>query len=73
MAADVLEFIYNSEVPVLLHDQSEFIKDELFCEWAYIIDLDNNTLSVKNGANKTYSLLKLPSLEKLRKDCGDFE
>ncbi len=30
-------------------DGIEFIKDSLFCEWAYIINLDNNTLEVWKG------------------------
>lgn len=33
-------------------DNSEFIKDSLFCEWAYIINLDNKTLEVYKGFQK---------------------
>jgi len=73
MGADVLEFIYNADNPVLLKDDSKFIEDGLFCEWAYVIDLDKNTLSVKCGADKTYSLLKLPTVKKLAKDCKENE
>lgn len=69
MAAEVLEFIYNADKPVLLKDDSEFIKDGLFCEWAYIIDLDKNTLEVRGGKGKTYSLLKLPTVKKMENDC----
>lgn len=68
MAADVLDFVYHSEEPVFLSDNSEFIKDGLFCEWAYIINLDEGTFQVKNGADKTYSLKKLPSEKKFLKE-----
>lgn len=31
-------------------DSKEFIKDSLFCEWAYIINLDDNVFEIYKGA-----------------------
>jgi len=31
----------------------EFAADSLFCEWAYVIDLDKNTFEIYEGFNKT--------------------
>ena len=35
-------------------DSSKFIKDSLFCEYTYIINLDNECLEFYNGFQKTY-------------------
>ena len=34
-------------------DDSNFAADSLFCEWAYVIDLDKGTFEVYKGFNKT--------------------
>jgi hypothetical protein len=36
-------------------DNSDFIKDSVFCEWAYIINLDTNELEVYKGFQDTPS------------------
>lgn len=33
-------------------DSKTFLEDSLFCEWAYIIDLDNKVLEIYKGFNK---------------------
>ncbi len=49
-------------------DSKGFIKDDLFCEWAYIINLDTMKLEVKNGCPDTeFNLLSLPTKEKFLK------
>ena len=35
-----------------LHNQENFAGDSLFCEWAYVIDLDKGKLEVYKGFNK---------------------
>lgn len=53
--AEILEVIYNAPdvKEIKLASELEFAGDSLFCEWAYLVDLDNNTLEVYRGFNKT--------------------
>ena len=37
-------------------DSKDFIKDSLFCEWGYIINLDTHKLEIYRGFNKTRSI-----------------
>jgi hypothetical protein len=60
--ARVLELIDLGLVTKVQLDE-DFINDRVFCEWGYIINLDDNTLSIKCGADKTYDLSNLPSSE----------
>lgn len=50
-AADILEIIQNRG-GLQLTDHSEFAADSLFCEWAYVVDLDKMNLEVYQGFNK---------------------
>lgn len=46
--AAVLHYIRAGLVDILT-DQREFAADSLFCEWAYVLDLDFRTLTVYQG------------------------
>ena len=50
--ANLLSTITESKEPVKLLDSIEFTADSLFCEWAYVIDLDKNTFEIYQGFNE---------------------
>jgi len=52
MGAGILEAIQVGKVPSVQNSVT-FANDSLFCEWAYLIDLDNETLEVYKGFNQT--------------------
>jgi len=53
IGAGILELVANSkDKEIVLHDQTDFAGDSLFCEWAYVVDLDNRKLEVYSGFNK---------------------
>lgn len=49
--AKILSYIQNADLPEVYLSTS-FAADSLFCEWAYVIDLDNDILEVYKGFNK---------------------
>lgn len=49
--ARIIEAIATGKVKEVLADVT-FAGDSLFCEWAYVIDLDKNTFEVYGGFNK---------------------
>lgn len=52
IGADVLEMISESDKLLPLKNSYNFGFDSLFCEWAYVIDMDNRVLEVYEGFNK---------------------
>lgn len=75
--ADVLTMVMESEDGLELVDNADFLNDELFCEFAYIIDLDEQKLFCYSGGNKhkwgEYPLNALPDIEQMKKDYNDDE
>ncbi len=51
MAAEVLEHVWSASEPISLRDESDFVRDSLMCEWAYVLDLDKATFEVYRGFN----------------------
>ncbi len=52
MGFGVLEYLVSTEQPIVVMDEG-FAEDSLFCEWAYVIDLDKMTFEVFEGFNNT--------------------
>lgn len=65
--AGVLQMIMDQPAgaPIYLYDNSDFIQDTLFCEWAYKIDLDTMTLTVYDSGNivRELDINNLPSVD----------
>ncbi|MGI9568837.1 MAG: hypothetical protein ACR2PH_03660, partial [Desulfobulbia bacterium] len=51
MGAEILKHIMENE-GVKVQNSVSFAGDSLFCEWAYLIDLDNDKLEVYVGFNR---------------------
>lgn len=49
---DILRLIMLNHEPMPLYDYSDFAGNSLFCEWAYVINLDDSVLEVYEGFNK---------------------
>jgi hypothetical protein len=43
---------YNNLSEIVLVNSEDFARESLFCQWAYVIDLDKNTLEVYKGLNR---------------------
>ena len=50
--AKILELVAVSDAGIKLKNDIEFAGASLFCEYAYVIDLDKNVLEVYKGFNK---------------------
>lgn len=52
IGGEILEMVANSkDKEIVLNDSTSFAGDSLFCEWAYVIDLDKRKLEVYTGFN----------------------
>ncbi len=51
LAGESLSYIQKSTSEVLISNSINFAADSLFCEWAYVIDLDVNMFEVYKGFN----------------------
>jgi len=51
--AGILGLIQEAQGEVVLFNHIDFAGESLFCEWAYVVDLDKATLEVFKGFNKT--------------------
>jgi len=60
----ILEVIANAPDGVILHLDTDFENDGLFCEGIYTIDFDSDTFKTYfNGYEATYPLSNLPDIE----------
>lgn len=72
IGAGILELIANSkDKEIVLTDSTDFAGNSLFCEWAYVIDLDNRKLEVYEGFNRE-PLAEDERFAKVPKDEGEF-
>lgn len=51
--AEILDMIMERPPGIILQDDINFAADSLFCEWAYVIDLDESTFEAYVGFNQT--------------------
>ena len=52
-AADILAMIQDNSAGLMLCNSIDFAKYSLFCEYAYVIDLDTNEFEFYKGFNKS--------------------
>lgn len=54
LGAEILKNVAGSQDDeIVLKNEIDFAKDSLFCEWAYVIDLDSNAFEVYRGFNRS--------------------
>jgi len=50
--SDILQMVQEFEPGIMLKNSIDFAGDSLMCEWAYVVDFDENALEVYKGFNK---------------------
>jgi hypothetical protein len=70
--SDILNVILKSNGPLMQIDNLDFANDSLFCEYAYVIDLDKDILEVYQGFN-TDPLPEGARFTGAAKDDGDYQ
>lgn len=74
IGANILEMVQKGTVN-MVHDSSEFLKDGLFCEYAYELDLDNKNITIYVGGTKyktyTFTKFKSMSMKALEKELNE--
>ncbi|KAI0712450.1 hypothetical protein C8Q76DRAFT_486387 [Earliella scabrosa] len=48
--AEILKIVADATEPVPIIKALEFITDGIFCEWAYVVDLDEGAMEVYSGS-----------------------
>lgn len=64
-SAEILTMVRDHEGPdpLMLANQLDFAASSLYCEWAYVIDLDHDTLEVYKGFNKGQACGRFSKME----------
>lgn len=56
MGGEILNVIQNLNTPIVLNYDKNFALDGLFCEWVYVLNLDEDTLDIYQGFSKKHSV-----------------
>ncbi len=72
VGAEILGIIYRTDRELKLKNNLDFAEDSLFCEWAYLIDLDNNQFEVYKGFN-TIPLTETDRFYYLQEDGDEYK
>jgi hypothetical protein len=69
--AELLRYLdeYEGDEILPVQDDEQFAADSLFCEWCYVIDLDQETFEIYKG-NNTTPLTEQDRFFFLDSDCG---
>ena len=69
--AHILDIVYNSIGEVPLWNREDFLSDELWCEFGYVIDMDRETLHCYRMGRHMfaeYLIADLPTVEEMQYD-----